>query len=161
MKKEHSHVEHNNLNEMDGQAGCLVLSVFHIYQYSEEPAHHGSHSQTQYGSQTTKQGGCRVQRHLQQPHQSYGLPISDCLPQNIVVCQVLVWFVHTTHESIVLLNGNRPWYFYGCSLAICTDTIPRYHGRADYNGRPSAVCRVKRSCVRSIVALVGHCVRSV
>ena len=35
------------------------------------------------------------------------------------------------------------------------------YGRADYNGRPSAVCRVKRSCVRSIVALVGHCVRSV
>ena len=55
-----------------------------------------------------------------------GLPITHRFLQNIVVSQVLVRFVYTTHKLVVLFNSDRPWNFHRCSFTFCTKAIPGY-----------------------------------
>ena len=64
-----------------------------------------------------------------------------------------------SNKTIDRRDAENCWN--GCTKLRVFRSYRQICTRADYNGRPSAVCRVKRSCVRSIVALVGHCVRSV
>ena len=68
---------------------------------------------------------------------------------------------HILHQVKSGALGNYLFGQFGIFWEYILTQVLDDRTRADYNGRLSAVCRVKRSCVRSIVALVGHCVRSV